>query len=101
MSSVRRFCGDVLATRAVAAGGATDEQAVLVDERDRGPVDLRLDDVGDRVVGAETLADVVREFLERLVGRHLLERAHRVRCSTFVKPAAGAPPTRWVGESGT
>ncbi len=69
--------GHLLAAAAVAARRAADEAAVLVDERDRGAVDLRLDHVGDRLVRVEPLAHVVGPLQQRLVGRHLLERAHR------------------------
>ena len=71
--------GHVLALDAVAARGATHEHAVLVGEVDRQPVDLRLEHVRDGLVGAEALADVVGPLLERLGGRHLLERPHRRR----------------------
>ena len=53
--------------------------AVLVDQVDGEAVDLRLDHVRDRLVRVEPLADVLRPLLERLVGRDLLERAHRRR----------------------
>ena len=59
------------------------ELTVLVHERDRGAVDLRLGDVGDGLVRVEALAHVVRPLLERLVGRHLLEEPIRVRWSTL------------------
>ena len=69
--------GHVLAALAVSARRAPDEHAVLVDQRDRGAVDLRLEHVRDGLVRAEPLADVVGPLLERLARRHLLERAHR------------------------
>ena len=70
--------GHVLALDAVTAGRALGEDAVLVGEVDREPVDLRLEHICDRLVGAEPLADVVRPLEQCLVGRHLLERAHRL-----------------------
>ena len=62
----------VLAANAVATRCAADEDAVLVDQVDRQPVDLRLGDVGD-IARAEPLADVLVPLLDRLVGGHLLE----------------------------
>ena len=76
-SIVRRFAVTSSPRYAVAARRAAHEHAVLVDERDRRAVDLRLDHVGDRLVGAEALAHVVGPLLERLARRHLLERPHR------------------------
>ena len=69
--------GDVLPALPVAARRAANELPVLVDERDRRAVDLRLDHVGDRLVGVEPLAHVLGPLEQALVGRHLLERAHR------------------------
>ena len=77
--------GHVLALDAVAARGAADEDAVLVGEVDREPVDLRLEHVRDGLVGAEALPDVVRPLLERLGRRHLLERAHRRRVGDLLE----------------
>ena len=73
-AEVRR---DILALHAVAAGCAAREETVLIEEVDRGAVDLRLEHEHDGLVGPETLPDVVRPLCERLVGRHLLERSHR------------------------
>jgi hypothetical protein len=69
--------GDILASVAIASRGAADELAVFVDQVDRGAVDLRLRDKGDRLVAAKALADVVDPLLEGLLGRDLLERPHR------------------------
>ena len=68
--------GHVLADLAVAARGTACEDAGLVGEVDRETVDLRLEHVRDRGVLAEALANVLGPLLDRLVGRHLLERAH-------------------------
>ena len=68
----------VLALAPVASGRAAREHACLVHERDRGAVDLRLDDPGDLLRrDIEPLADVLRPLLQGLIGGHLLERAHR------------------------
>ena len=75
---VRRLTVTSSPSIAVAARRAADEDAVLVGEVDREPVDLRLDHVRDGLVAVEPLADVVGPLHERLVGRHLLERAHRL-----------------------
>ena len=83
-AQVRRH---VLAPRAVAARRAADERAVLVDERDRRAVDLRLDHVGDRLVRVEPLAHVLGPLLQRLRRRHLLERAHRRQVVDLREPA--------------
>ena len=77
--------GHVLPALAVAARRAADELTVLVHERDRGAVDLRLGDVRDGLIGVEPLAHVVRPLLERLVGRHLLERPHRGEVVDFAE----------------
>jgi hypothetical protein len=66
----------VLAAEPVAARGAPDERAVLVDERDGRAVDLRLDHIRDLLVGPEPLADVGGPLLERVGRGHLLERPH-------------------------
>ena len=88
--------GHVLSLDAVAARGAADEHAVLVGEVDRQPVDLRLEHVRDGLVRAEALADVVRPLLERLGGRHLLERPHRRRMRDLLEALRrrGAYPLR-------
>jgi hypothetical protein len=75
-AQVRR---DVLALHAVAARGPAHKKAVLVRQVDRKPVDLRLEYVGDRLAGEEALADVLVPFPQPLLGRHLLERAHRLQ----------------------
>ena len=68
----------VLSLDAVAARRATREHAVLVREVDGEPVDLRLEEIGDGLVCCEPLADIGVPFPHRLVGRDLLERAHRL-----------------------
>ena len=69
--------GDVLSALPVTARRTAHEDAVLVDERHRRAVDLRLEDVGDGLVGVETLTHIVGPLLQRLPGRDLLEGAHR------------------------
>ena len=91
--------GDVLAARAVAAGGGGDEAAVLEDEGAGEAVDLGLAD--HREVGA---LDDVRGALvpgaEAVGVEGVGEREQGTRCSTMPKVSTGAPPTRCVGESG-
>ena len=82
-AQVRRH---VLALLAVAAGRAADECAVLVDERDRRAVDLRLEHVHDRLVRVEPLPHVLAPLEHRLVGRDLLERAHRRQVPYLLEP---------------
>ena len=67
----------VFADLTVAARRTAREDAVLVREVDRETVDLRFEHVGDRRGVAKALVDVLGPFLDRFVGRHLLERAHR------------------------
>ena len=69
--------GHILAAEAVTTSRAAQQSAVLVDERDRRAVDLRLDHVRHRLVGVEALPHVVGPLEQALVRRHLLERAHR------------------------
>ena len=67
--------------------------AVLVDERDREPVDLRLGDVGDVVVEALLGQQPARARVpgrQRLVVARVREREHRQRCSTGANPSAAA-----------
>ena len=74
--------GDVLADPAVAAGRAADQDAVLVDERHRQPVDLRLGRVAELRGGDVEPLEVVAD--PRLPGAQLLlaagvgEREHRL-----------------------
>ena len=67
---------DVLTLESVAARRAAHEHAVLIGQIDRETVDLRLEDIGDRLSRAEALAYVVVPLSQRFVRRHLLERAH-------------------------
>ncbi len=75
--------GHVLAALAVATRRAPGVDAVLVEERHREAVDLRLDQVGDRLVRAEPLPHVVRE---------LREASRRSSPSRASPSASGAPP---------
>jgi hypothetical protein len=68
----------VLAAEPVTPRRAAHENAALVEKVDGETVDLRLGDVAD-LVGAEALDDIRVPLLERLVGRDLLQRAHRRR----------------------
>ena len=76
---VRRLTVTSSPALAVAARRAAHEDAVLVDEVDREAVDLRLGDVGDRLVRVEPLAHVVGPLPQLVLGRHLVERPHRLR----------------------
>ncbi len=70
---------DVLADRAVAARRAAGQRAVLVDERDREPVDLGLRDVGDVVVEPLLGQQPARSRIpggQRLVIARVREREH-------------------------
>ncbi len=73
--------GDVLALDAVAARGALDETAILVAQADRQPVDLRLGDEFDHLLGgqAEKAADLGLEINDILVAEGIVERQHRPR----------------------
>ena len=88
--------GHVLPALAVPARRSPDERAALVDQRHGRAVDLRLEDVGDGLVGAEALADVVRPLLERLARRDLLERAHGRQVRNLREPGCrrGTDPLR-------
>ena len=72
--------GHVLADAAVAAGGAADEDAVLVGERDRQPVDLRLGRVaelgGADVEALEVVADARLPGAQLLLVAGVAEREH-------------------------
>ena len=96
-AEVRRH---VLALDAVSARRASDEHAVLVGEVDGETVDLRLDDVGDRLVRAEPLADVVGPLESASSVVTLSSEPICSRCRTFWKRSEGGAPTRCVGESG-
>ncbi len=73
--------GDVLALGAVAAGGGGDEFALLVTQRHRKPVDLRLGAEVDLVVVGklEEAADAADEVEHVLLGKGVVERQHRHR----------------------
>ena len=99
---MRRFCGHVLADLAVAARGAAHEHAVLVDERDRQPVDLRLGHEADLAHLDALARQVALAALDP--GRQLLlvagvgEREHRLEVADLLelverlarRPAASA-----------
>ena len=68
---------DVLADHAVPARRPARENAVLVDELDREPVELRLDRVRD-VVGAEPLLHAPVELPRVVEVHHRLEAEHRL-----------------------
>ena len=91
--------GDVLADVAVAAGGPADELAVLVGDRDRDAVDLRLADVG-RSHGRAPSRTRSRQATSSSSSNTLSSDSRRAECLTGANRADGAPPTRWVGESG-
>ena len=90
--------GDVLAFAAVAAGGGGDEFAVLVAQRHRQAVDLRLGAEGDLLVVAELeeAADAGDEIDDVLLGEGVVEREHRHRVAHFLEAAGGrgADPAR-------
>ena len=84
---VLRFCGHVLADLAVAARRPAHEHAVLVDQRDRQAVDLRLGHVLDRRSSMPSLGEqVARRASPRRAARPRRGRS-RARAS-----AAGAGP---------
>jgi hypothetical protein len=68
--------GHVLPGRAVAAGGATHETALLVQERDREPVELGLTDVLDGP--GDEPGDPLAPREEVLAGEGVVERQHRL-----------------------
>ena len=74
--------GDVLADPAVAAGRAAGEDAVLVGERHRQPVDLRLGRVADLLGGdvesLEQVADPLLPGAQLLLVAGVAEREHRL-----------------------
>ena len=73
--------GDVLADRPVAPGGALDEATLLVAQRGRQAVDLRLGDDRHRLVGRqlEEAADAAEELAHLVLGKGIVERQHRPR----------------------
>src|SRR5436305_1879859 len=73
--------GDVLALRAIAAGGGGNKLTALVAQRHRQSVDLRLGGKIDLVVVAELekAADAAGEFEHVLLGKGVIERQHRQR----------------------
>ncbi len=70
--------GDVLARRAVAARGGRHQPAVLVAQRHRQPVDLRLRREHQFLVGGpgEKALHAGHEVANVLVGKHVVERQH-------------------------
>ena len=80
---------DILPTLAVAASRSPDESAALVDEGHRRAVDLRLENVRDRLVGTEPLANVVGPLLQRLPRGDLLERPHGRQVLDLPEPFRG------------
>ena len=83
--------GDVLALRAVAARRRIDELAVLVAQRHRQPVDLRLGGEDQRLLGIELeeAADALDEARHVLFRERIVEREHRHRV-----PHLGEAPGR-------
>ena len=83
--------GDVLAFGAVAAGGGGDEFAILVAQRHRQPVDLRLGAEGDLLVVAQLqkAADAGDEIDDVLIREGVVERQHRHRVADFLEAAGG------------
>ena len=92
--------GHVLSDLTVAARCSACEHPALVREIDREAVDLRLEDISDRRAVPEALVDVLGPLLDRLLGCHLLERAHRGEVLNLLEPGRAGAPTRCVGESG-
>ena len=82
---------DVLADRAVAARRRMDQLALLVAQRHRQPVDLRLGRERERLVGIELekAADALDEACHVLFGERIVEREHRHRV-----PHLGETPGR-------
>ena len=70
--------GDVLAPRAVAAGGSLHEAALLVAQRDREAVDLGLGRVGD-LLHVEPFPRAPVEVEDVLLAECVVEREHRHR----------------------
>ena len=93
--------GDLLADLAVPARGPTNEDAVLVDQRDRKPVDLRLGHEAD-VAHLDALAGQVALRAQHPGGHLLLvagvgERQHRLQVADLLElvERLGAHPLRW------
>ncbi len=90
--------GDVLTFGAVAAGGGGDQFAILVTQRHRQAVDLRLGAERKLVVLAELeeAADACNEIDDVLVLHGVVEREHRHRVAHFLEAARrrGADPDR-------
>ena len=81
--------GHVLSDLAVAARCSACEHPALVREIDCEAVDLRLEDISDRRAVPEALVDVLGPLLDRLLGCHLLERAHRGEVLNLLEPGRG------------
>ena len=80
---------DVLADLAVAARGAADQHAVLVDQRDREPVDLRLGDELERRIldplARQVVAHPVHPRAQLRLGARVGERQHRLQVRDLVE----------------
>ena len=70
---------DILADRAVAARRSVDQLALLVAQRHRQPVDLRLGREGERLVCVELeeAADTIGEARHVFFGERIVKREHR------------------------
>ena len=81
--------GDVLALVAVAAGGGGDEPALLVADRARQAVDLRLGGDRQRLVRrqAQEAADAGDELGDILLAEGVVERQHRHRVHDLAEAA--------------
>ena len=93
---VLEVCGDVLAHRAIAARRALNEHAVLVAQRGREPVDLRLggEDECQVLVALEEPPAALDEIDHVLIGIGLGEAEHRHRVAHLGKALdRRRPPT--------
>ncbi len=88
--------GHVLAAAAVAAGGAADQPAVVVGERQAQAVDLQFGHVADRPGHVEPLAHALVEGQQFVAGEGVVEALHRrgVRDRVEAFGRAAADPLR-------